>query len=100
MEFLLKHYQELVALIGSFMGLLSIGLAFYSKKQDSAIRLSELKLKEEQFVEDKKHQITKSKYQELFTEKIELYIELQNELYDYYDNILILMNGDKIIIQK
>jgi len=88
MEFLLIHYKALIAIIGGITGLLGVAFTFYSKSQDSKLKLLEMELKKEQFLEDKKHQITKEKYQELFAKKIELYINLQQELYSYYDNIL------------
>ena len=88
MEFLLIHYKALIAVIGGLTGLLGVVFTFYSKSQDSKLKLLEMELKKEQFLEDKKHQITKEKYQELFAKKIELYINLQQELYSYYDNIL------------
>ena len=88
MEFLLIHYKALIAIIGGLTGLLGVVFTFYSKSQDSKLKLLEMELKKEQFLEDKKHQITKEKYQELFAKKIELYINLQQELYSYYDNIL------------
>ena len=88
MNFIVVHYQELIAIISSLSGFLGIVFTFYSKLKDSKLKLIEMELKKEQFLEEKKHQITKEKYQELFEKKIELYINLQQELYNYYDNLL------------
>ena len=83
MEFILVHYKALIAVIGSLTGLLGIGLTFYSKQQDSKLKLIEMEFKSDQFNKDNKHQISKEKYQELFSKKIELYELLIKEKMEY-----------------
>jgi len=76
MEFLVTNYKELIIISGLI-------ITFYSKIADSRFRDKELEFKKYQFKEDKKHQITKEKYQELFAQKIKFYITLHKELDEF-----------------
>ena len=79
---------NIISLGSIFIGIGGIILSGLSKWQDSKIKIKELDFKSEQFKEDKKHQITKEKYQELFTKKIEFYTTIHKELYDFHRQIL------------
>ena len=83
MDFLLIHYKAIIAIIGSLTGLLALGITFYSKYRDSNIKDKELELKKEQFDLEKKHQISKEKYQELFEQKIDVYKNLYSEIHKF-----------------
>lgn len=80
MDILLIHYKAIIAIIGSLTGLLALGITFYSKYRESNIKDKELELKKEQFDLEKKHQISKEKYQELFENKIDVYNMLYSEI--------------------
>lgn len=80
MDFILIHYKAIIAVIGSLTGLLALGITFYSKYRDSNIKDQELELKKEQFNLEKKHQISKEKYQELFEQKIDVYKKLYSQI--------------------
>lgn len=80
MDFIITHYKEIIALIGSLTGLAGLILTFYSKHRDANIKDKELELKKEQFELEKKHQISKEKYQELFEQKITVYQKLYTEI--------------------
>jgi len=80
MNIFIANYKEIIALIGSLTGFLGLGITFYSKYRDSNIRDKELELKKEQFDLEKKHQISKEKYQELFELKIDVYRDLYTEI--------------------
>lgn len=82
-DLIIKNYQAIIGLIGSFTGLLGLAITFYSKYRDSNIKEKELELKKEQFELDKKHQIAKEVYQELFSNKIQVYKNLYDELMKY-----------------
>jgi hypothetical protein len=83
MDFILIHYKAIIAIISSLTGLLALGITFYSKYRDSNIKDKELELKKEQFVLEKKHQISKEKYQELFEQKINVYKNLYSKIYKF-----------------
>jgi|GEM_PF-4522504 len=64
-ENLNQHISQVIALIGTLSALVSVVWTQYNKSQEEAN-------KQEQFKLEKKHQISKEKYQELFNRKIEL----------------------------
>jgi len=83
MEFIVTYYKELGALIAGLTGFFGIGVTFYSKYRDSNIKDKELELKKEEQKLDRKHQISKEKYQELFNRKIELYEKLYTNIHKF-----------------
>ncbi|WP_152054590.1 hypothetical protein [Aliarcobacter butzleri] len=72
MEFLISNYKEIIALIGSLTGLLGLIATIYYKFRDSNIKDKELEIKERQYDDNKKYQLSKEKYQELVSKKIEM----------------------------
>lgn len=78
----------IIGITGSITGILGVGFTFYAKMKDSELKLKEHEFKREQFKEDKQHQITKEKYQELFSKKIEIYTILHKELYRFHSKIV------------
>lgn len=87
MDFLIAHYKELIAFIGSTTGLLGLFVTLYSKHRDSNIKDKELELKKTQFELDKQHQITKETYQKIFEQKILLYKQLHSVLIQYNNRL-------------
>jgi len=93
--------MEMASIIASLTGLGGIILAFYSTYQESKYKLYELKIKEQQFKDNNKNQISKEKYQELFAEKIDLYKQLQEIISKFNKETtdlgrLSLINNDKV----
>jgi len=80
-NYLDNHISQVVSLIGVLTALVSIIWTQYNKSIEERNKAS-------QYESEKKHQITKEKYQELFTKKIEIYTSLHKELYAYEDNLL------------
>lgn len=74
--------------------MLGVSLSFYSKWKDSRIKEKELKIKELQFEEDKRHQVSKETYQKLFEEKINFYRGLYDFVVKYHANLSLV--GDKL----
>ncbi|MBU1669133.1 hypothetical protein KKC13_12000 [bacterium] len=77
--------KDTLAIIGSVTGLISICGAV-------CLKWLELKNKAVELKEEKKHQITKEMYQKLFSQKIELYIELQSIVNDFYLGLKTIRN--------
>lgn len=86
-DLIVNNYQAIIALIGSFTGLLGIIITFYSKHRDANIKDRELELKKSQFESDKQHQITKETYQKIFEKKILLYKQLHSILLQYNNRL-------------
>ena len=80
MNFIIENYVGISALLASIIGILALGVTLYSKHRDSNIREKELQLQQSQFDLEKKHQISKEKYQQLFDEKIDVYRKLYDVL--------------------
>jgi len=78
--FLTENSSAVIGVISSFTALVSVLLVAYGKRRDANIREAEIKLQQEQFIAEKRHQITQSKRQELFQEKIAAYLALRKEL--------------------
>jgi len=77
--------KDYLAIIGSGTGLISILGTMY-------IKYRELKNDAEKFKLEKQHQITKETYQKLFSQKIELYINLQSIINYFYDELKTIGN--------
>lgn len=80
LKYIFENGDKMGAIIGSLTGLI-VGLcsaywAYRSKKSDDHIKLKELAIKEEQFKEEKKYQISREKYQKIFEDKIAVYKKL------------------------
>lgn len=87
MDLIINNYKEIIALIGSFTGLLGLVATFYYKYRDSNIKDKELELKQTQFNLDKQHQIRKDTYQQIFEKKIVLYKDLNDLLLNYKNRL-------------
>ncbi len=80
LEYIIDHYQPIIALLGSLTGLLGISTTIYSKHKDA-------QLKEKQFELEKMHQISQETYQKIFDQKLLLYKDLQIKLQTYKDRL-------------
>ena len=95
MEFIIEHYKELGVIITGVLGLV---ITLYSKVRDSNIKDKELEIKKIQYLDNKKYQLSKEKYQELMSKKIEMLEKISVILVEYYKKIpfMGLSDGDVI----
>ena len=71
-----KHLSQVIALVGTLTALVSVIWTQYNKKLEEENKFKLLEY-------DKKHQISKETYQQLFDEKISIYKSLYEELLKY-----------------
>ncbi len=70
------HLSQVIALVGTLTALVSVVWTQYNKNIEEQNKFKQFEL-------EKKHQISKEKYQELFSDKINVYKGLYDELLKY-----------------
>ncbi len=80
MIYLIEHSKDTIAILSILIALISLLATFYFRRREANHRDKELDIKTKQFDLEKRHQISKEKYQELFEEKIEVYKQLYSEI--------------------
>ncbi|MDD5455454.1 MAG: hypothetical protein PHV30_00310 [Candidatus Margulisbacteria bacterium] len=92
-KYVIEHYPAVIAILGTLSGLVSVLLGAIISANGNKIKQKELQLTEQQFISDKKHQISKEKYQKLFKERIEVYKQIFIELKKLSKNLRVVGNA-------
>lgn len=81
MEYIICHYKEILALIGSLTGFFALFVTSYFKREDFKLKNRELDLKDKEFSQ----RVTIEKEKELYGKEIETYQELYALSLKYYE---------------